>query len=119
MATTNEKNGCEHSSDAATCEELCACGDPCRGHAAASSLEGGGLLCTGKCLQPFCNCERFLLPHNFATVAASGDGGVTFIVPPKQRLTKGEAALLAAWLLAVAHDHDGYFAEALKIVRGS
>lgn len=58
---------------------------------------------------------------NYHLVSARGDDQVVIINPPKPMvsMTKGQALVFAAWIVALAEEQDGEFAEVLKAVQST
>ena len=55
---------------------------------------------------------------NYQAVAVSGDGDHITVLAPRQKMTKAQALLHAAWIVALA-DADSAFAEILYAVRNT
>lgn len=57
--------------------------------------------------------------NKFAVSIGAGDAGVTILNPPREKISKADALLLAAWIVALADPLDYHFFEILHAVRNS
>lgn len=57
------------------------------------------------------------LSNKYFVASGVGDGCITIMNPPRTKITKTDALLLAAWLVAIADPFDEHFHEILHMVK--
>jgi len=58
-------------------------------------------------------CNKYWVAYNV------GDGSITIMSPPRGKVSKADALLLAAWLAAIADPLDEHFHKILDAVKNS
>jgi len=57
--------------------------------------------------------------NKYIVAVGAGSAGVMIMNPPREKMTKADALLLAAWIVALADPLDEHFHEILHAVRNS